>query len=72
MAKHISTYLHPFGDVCYFLLVVKYVSEVRAEMFILMEYTELFPWSGITSGLLGMCRFYEACPESKDTKVFNM
>jgi hypothetical protein len=58
MAKHISTYLLPLWDVCSFLRVVNYVSEVLAERFIPMEYTELFPSGRITSDLLGMCRFY--------------
>ena len=52
----IVKYLLPFGDVCSFLLVVNYVSEVLAERFILMEYPELFPSSIITSDLPGMCR----------------
>jgi hypothetical protein len=58
MAKHISTYLLPFEDVYSFLHVVNYVSEVLAERFILMEYTELFPSGRITSDLLDMYRFY--------------
>lgn len=56
-AYYVSTYLPPFGDVCSFLLVVNDVSEVLAERFMPVEYIDLFPSSGITADLLGMCRF---------------
>jgi hypothetical protein len=52
----ILKYSLPFGDVCSFLLVVNYISEVLAERFIPMEYTKLFPSSGVTSDLVGMCQ----------------